>query len=219
MRSMQSARQWSKTKAIVDEVGRFYSAQDQSDGTHLALRWKGLVRYTVPRERAGQIACWKLFKPGKLEIAMRAKASLPHLLGSVACAESENLAIIRDAVGNTAGLSSCRAGAPGPWSKDTILLLDKKALEPLYLVKAGVGEQVDALLKNEAEWLKNLRTEPSLIGHIPNLAAHRSGKELSFVVQSPVLGKLDFNLGSLQLDFLRKLQKLSIQSMQYENSG
>jgi hypothetical protein len=203
----------------VDEVSRFYTAQGQSDGTHLALRWKGLVRYTVPRERAGQHACWRLFKPGRLEIPMRAMAGLPWLLGSVACVESENLTIIRKAIGKEAGLSSCRAGAPGPWSKDTILLLDKRTAKPLYLVKAGAGEAVDALLQNEADWLRSLREEPSLVDHIPGLVAHRSGKDLCFVVQSPVSGKLDFKLGKLQLDFLRKLQRYSLQPMRYEDSA
>jgi hypothetical protein len=150
---------------------------------------------------------------------MRAMAGLPRLLGSVACVESENLAIIRETIGKEAGLSSCRAGAPGPWSKDTILLLDKECAKPLYLVKAGAGEAVDALLQNEAEWLRNLRDEPSLVDHIPNLAAHRSGKDLCFVVQSPMAGKLDFKLGPLQLDFLEKLQMFSRQQMRYEDSG
>ena len=203
---------------IVDEVSRFYTARDQSDGTHLALRWKGRVRYTVPRERAGQHACWKLFNPGKLGIAMRAMAALPRLMGTVACVESENLGTIRDAIGKEAGLSSCRAGAPGPWSKDTILLLDKKSAKPLYLVKAGAGEAVDALLQNEADWLSTLRDQASLADHIPELVAQRSGKDLCFVAQRAISGNLEFTLGVAQRDFLIKLQQSSHRSMRFEDS-
>jgi hypothetical protein len=202
----------------VDEVSRFYRAQDHAHGTHLALRWKGLVRYTVPREWAGRNACWKLFKPGMLGIPMRAKAAMPRLLGSVACVESENLGTIREAIGKEAGLSSCRAGSPGPWSKETILLLDKKTAQPLYLVKAGAGEAVDALLRNEADWLATLRGQVALAGLIPELVAHRSGADLCFVAQHAVAGDLDFRLGAAQLNFLSKLQKSSLQSMRFEDS-
>jgi len=202
----------------VDEVSRFYTAQDRSDGTHLSLRWKGRLRYTVPRGWAGQRACWKLFKPGMLGIPMRAKTTLPRLLGSVACVESENLAIIREAIGKEAGLSSCRAGSPGPWSKETILLLDKKTTKPLYLVKAGAGEAVDSLLRNEADWLGTLGGRATLVEHIPELVAHRSGTDLCFVVQHAVAGNLDFRLGAAQLEFLFKLQRSSLQSMRFEDS-
>jgi hypothetical protein len=202
----------------VDEVSRFYRARDQSIGTHLALRWKGRVRYTIPREKAGQRACWKVFRPGKLEIPLRAMASLPRILGSVGCVESEKLALIRDAIGNVAGLSCCRAGAEGVWSKDTILLLNEKTAEPLCIVKAGTGEAVDSLLRNEANWLRTLRDQAPLVGHIPELIAYRSGKDLSFVAQCALPGNLDFRLGELHFEFLRRLQTYSIQPMRYEDS-
>jgi hypothetical protein len=145
-------------------------------------------------------------------------AHLPRLLGSVSCVESERLALIRDAVGNEAGQSCCRAGAPGPWSKDTILLLRSKTAEPLYIVKAGVGEAADSLLRNEAYWLRTLRDRASLIDHIPQLVAHRSGADLSFVAQTPLFGKLDFELGELSFTFLRKLQEHSRQTIRLEES-
>lgn len=202
----------------MDEVSRLYRADDRLTGTHLSLSWKGRVRFTVPRESAAQKECWKLFKPGKLGIPMRAMATLPRFLGAVSCVESEKLALIRDAIGNEAGLSCCRAGAPGPWYKDTILLLDKAA-EPLYIVKAGAGEAVNGLLTNEANWLGTLRDKPSLADHIPELVAHRSSSDLSFVAQRVLPGDLDFSLGPQQLEFLSKLQESSLQSMRYQDSG
>ena len=176
------------------------------------------MRYTIPREKAGQQACWKVFRPGKLEIPLRAMASLPRLFGSVGCVESEKLALIRDAIGKVAGLSCCRAGAEGVWSKDTILLLNEKTAEPLYIVKAGAGEAVDSLLRNEANWLRTLRDQAPLAGHIPELIAYRSGKDLSFVAQCALPGNLDFRLGELHFEFLRRLQTYSIQPMRYEDS-
>ena len=202
----------------MDEVSRFYAAQDQHAGTHLALRWKGRVRYIVPREMAGQQACWKVFRPGMLGMPLRAKACLPRLLGSVNCIESDKLALVREAIGKAAGLSCWRAGAPGPWSKETILLLEKKTVKPLYLVKAGGNAAVNSLLDNEANWLRKLHEQPSLSDHVPELVAHRPGDDLSFIVQRALSGNLEFRLGEPQVEFLRRLQEFSIQSICYEDS-
>ena len=190
----------------MDELSGLYQAHERSSGTHLALSWKDRVRFTVPREGAAQSACWKLFKPGKLGIPMRVQAALPLLPGAQSCVESEKLLLIRDTIGTDAGLSCCRAGAPGPWYKDTILLLDKSA-EPLFIVKAGAGEAVNGLLSNEAKWLENLRNEPSLACHVSDLVAHRAATDLCFVAQRPFSGKQDSTLGKLQVEFLRKLQR------------
>jgi hypothetical protein len=129
------------------------------------------------------------------------------------------MTVIREAIGKEAGLSCCRTGAAGPWSKDTILILDKKGAKPLYFVKAGAGAAVDSLLQNEADWLCRLRDDKSLAKHVPGIVAHRSGEDLCFVAQYPVSGNLEFSLGSLQLDFLRKLQGHSLQRMRFEDSN
>ncbi len=199
------------------EVSRFYSAPDQPYGTHLALRWNGRVRYIVPRTAAGQKACWKLFHPGRLGFPLRAMARLPRLLGAVSCVEADKLASIREAISKDAGLSCCRTGAPGPWSKDTILFLDQSA-EPQYIVKAGAGEAVNSLLRNEAKWLRTLRSQASLVDHIPEVVAHRSGEDLSFVVERPLQGKFEHKLRELHFAFLRKLQEYSRQTMPLEES-
>jgi hypothetical protein len=201
----------------VADAGRFYRAEDHARGTHLALRWNGRLRFTVPREAVAQEACWRVFRPVRL-VPLRAMVRLPRLLGSVNCVEDVKLASIREAIGIPTGLSCCRTGAPGVWSKDTILLLDKTD-KPLYIVKAGVGQAVDLLLSNEAEWLRGLRDRASLADHIPELVTHRSGADLCFVVQCVLPGNLDYLLGELQLGFLRKLQEYSHQTMPLEQSG
>jgi hypothetical protein len=201
----------------VAEISPFYQAEKQQAGTHLALRWRGRVRYIVPREPAGQQACWRVFQPGRLGILMRVMLRLPQLAGATGCVESDNLALIRQSIGKQAGLSSSRAGAPGPWYKETILFLDEH-YDPLYLVKAGAGVEVDALLQNEAKWLRSLRDQPSLAAHIPALVAHRSGSDLCFVGQCVVSGEIEFQLGESHFDFLRKLQESSLQTMLYDDS-
>lgn len=219
MWSMPSQEQRSSTKAIVDRVSSFYRAQqDQASGTHLALRWNGRVRFVVPRESAAQEACWKTFRHGRLKFPLRAMARLPGFFGAVSCVEDEKLKFIREAIGKDAGLSCCRAGAPGPLSKDTILLLRKKTAEPLYIVKAGEGEAVDLLLRNEASWLQTLRSHAALFDHIPEIVAHQSGADLSFVAERPLLGKLEYGFGDLHIAFLRKLQEHARQTIRYEES-
>lgn len=201
----------------MDEAGQFYRAQDQPGGTYLALRWNGRVRYIVPRAAAARKACWKLFHPGRLELPLRAIASMPRLFGAISCVENEKMVSIRQAIGNEAGRSCCRAGAPGPWSKDTILFLNHSS-EPQYIVKAGAGDAVNSLLRNEASWLQTLRDQPPLAGHVPELIAHRSAAELSFVAESPLPGKLDYRFGELHIAFLRKFQDYSRQTMPLEES-
>jgi hypothetical protein len=203
----------------VNEAGRFYTAQKKAIGTHLALRWKSQVRYVVPRTTAGRQACWEVFNPGPLLIPLCAMARFPQLLGAISCTEGAKIELMRDAIGGRAGLSCCRTGAAGPWSKDTILLLDRKNAKPLFLVKAGEGASVDCLLENEAKWLRRFGEDKTLAEHVPELVAHRSGNDFCFVAQRPLSGKREFNLGSVQMHFLKKLQKSSLQRMRFEDSS
>lgn len=201
----------------MDEIARFYKTENNRIGTHLALRWDGRVRFTIPREKAAQETCWKIFRPGRLEFPMRAMARLPWLFGTTSCVEAEELVAVRGLLDREAGLSCCRTGTKGVWSKDTILLLDKNS-NPLFIVKIGTGRVVDALLKNEANWLQKLRNQAELADHIPEFITHHCGSNVSFVAQSVLSGNLDFRLGPLQVDFLRKLQAYSLQSMRYRDS-
>jgi hypothetical protein len=202
----------------VDNVSRFYLAQRGPTATHFALRWNGRERFTVSRNAAARKACWKVFRPGKLEYPLRAIAGAPRLLGAKGRVESEQLASVRNAIGQEAGESCCRAGTPGVWSKDTILLLDKRSTEPLYIVKAGAGEAVDLLLKNEANWLRSLRDQTSLSNCVPELVAHRSGPDLCFVAERPLTGEVAVEFGEPHVIFLRALQGLSRQRMPLEES-
>ena len=182
------------------------------------LRWNGRVRFTVPRDAAARQACWKTFHPGRLEFFLRAMACMPRLSGAVSCVENDKLESIRETIGNDAGLSCCRSGAPGPWTKDTILFLHRKTTEPLYFVKAGAGNAVDILLCNEANWLRILREQASLVDHIPELVAYRSGENLSFVAELLLPGIPIFTFGDPHVAFLRKFREFSRQTMQIEES-
>jgi hypothetical protein len=207
-----------RTNAIVDEVSRFYKVQNQTTGTHLALRWKGRIRIIIPRNAEAHDTCLNIFMPGRHNYPLRAMARMPRLSGAINCVEAERLTSIRKEIGNEVGLSCCRTGAPGPWSKDTILLLDNGTSEPLYIVKAGSGEQVDMLLQNEANWIHALRDQPSLVDHIPILVAHHSGTYLSFLAITPFRGKLDYRFGESHIAFLQKLQAYSCQNICLEES-
>lgn len=202
----------------MDNSNSLYQIRNQSGSSHITLRLNGRDRFTVPRNRAAQSVCWKTFQPGRLELPLRAIASLPRLLGATGCVEGENLNIIRQTVGNEAGLSCCRYGSPGPWSKNTILFLHKEKVEPVYIVKAGAGSAVAHLLRNEANWLRTLSAMPSLAIHVPDLVAYQSGKELSFVAQRLFTGILDLKFGNPHAEFLNKLHSMSLQVMLYKDS-
>jgi hypothetical protein len=200
------------------ELGLLYNIADRSAGTHLALRWNRRLRFIVPSDADAQTMCWMTFRPGRLELGLRAIASLPRVLGSVSCTEAESLRSIREAMTDESGLSCCRIGTPGPWSKDTILFLDKTTLAPLYVVKVGAGVAVDTLLQNEAYWLRALRNQASLADHVPELVMHHSGADLSYVAERPLAGNIDPGFGQSHIDFLRRLQDYSRQTMWLEES-
>jgi hypothetical protein len=202
----------------VDDIGLFYSAQHKSAGTHLALPWGGRVRFIVPRHNTARQACWGTFHLGRLEYFLRAITWLPRYFGAVCCVEDERLELIRETIGNDAGISCCRSGATGPWSKDTILFLHKKTVAPLCIVKAGAGDAVDLLLRNEANWLRTLQRQASLVDHIPELVAHQSGAYLSFVAELLLPGVIDFEFWDPHVSFLRKFQQHSRQTMRIEES-
>ncbi|MGA9129368.1 MAG: phosphotransferase [Terracidiphilus sp.] len=202
----------------MDSAGHFYNVSEQVTATHRALRWMGRLRYVIPRDCTAQNVCWKTFLPGRVKLPMRAMAHFPFLPGSDRCAESQLMARIRSAIGVEAGFSCCRVGAPGPWTKDTLLFLDKGAATVRYVVKAGSGEAVDRLLHNEAKWLKHLRDDSALADHIPQLIAHRSDIDLCFLAESILSGDFVSRLGEPHIVFLRKLQAHLCQRMRFEDS-
>jgi hypothetical protein len=218
MSSAQLSDRYSKTAAAMDGLSRFYIAASRPDADYLALHWKGRVRYTVPREAAGQRACWDVFRPGRLTLPMRAAARFPRLLGSSTCAEGPGIQAIRQALEAKAGLSCCRSGAAGPWSKETMLFLDKQSAKPLVFAKAGVGGAVGSLLQNEAKWLGYLGEDAGLRQHLPQLLAHRCEDEFSFVAQLPLAGVMRFEFGQSHIDFLLKLYAHSFQLKRFNET-
>jgi hypothetical protein len=202
----------------VDLVNHFYRVADRASGTHLALCWKGMVRFIIPLETNGQQACWTAFRLGRLSVLLRIIASLPCFLGSVRCVEGKELALIRKAIGEDLGLSCCRIGTPGPWSKDTILILNKQTAKPLYIVKAGKGAAVESLIRNEACWLQALHDKAALADHIPELNAYHFGTDFSFVAQSLLSGQLEYQFREPHIAFLRKMQEYTRRTMPIEES-
>jgi hypothetical protein len=202
----------------MDEACHLYRAAEPSAASHLALRLKGWTRYTVPLDGRAQKACWKLFHPGRIELPLRAMAQLPGLFGAVRSQENEKMALLRAALGGETGVSCCKAGVPGPWSKETVLFLDQAA-EPKLVVKAGVGESVDGLLRNEAQWLRALRDQPMLADNVADLVAHQSGKDFCFVAQSVLPGNPEFQFGELHFSFLKEFHAFSRRRLRYEESG
>ncbi len=199
-------------------TGHLYQDESAASATHLALHWRGRLRYVVPRNRRAQHAAWNFFHPGRARIVFEAMTRMPRLLGAAPCVESTALVTIRRAIGSQAALSCCNAGAGGVWSKYTVLLLDERTIDPLCFVKAGAGAAIGNLLRNEADWLSSLGNEPSLAGHIPTLIAHRSGQDLDFLVQSPLKGNSSSVLGQPHFEFLKKLQAYSPRTVRYQDS-
>lgn len=210
----------------MSDTGRLYQAEALAAATHLALHWRGRLRYVVPRDRRAQRATWHFFHPGRTRIVFEAMTRAPRLLGAAPCVESNTLGMIRSAMASQTNFSCCNAGAGGIWSKYTVLLLDEKTIEPLCFVKAGAGAAIGSLLQNEAGWLSSLRNEPALASHVPTLITHSpayspghaSGEGLNFLAQSPLKGNSSEVLGQPHFNFLKKLQAYAPRAMRYQDS-
>lgn len=202
----------------MSDMEGLYASAPFNKGTHLALCLRGRVRYIVPREPAARAACWDTFRPRRIELPLRLMARMPHLSGASACVEGEKLAAIREALGHDAGVSCCRAGGGGVWSKQTLLFPSRTNDQPHSLVKAGAGPVDDRFLRNEAEWLCTLRCSTSLAGHVPEMIAHRSGTDFCFLAQRALPGHMSFNLEAPHFDFLRKLYGYSWRRLDFEES-
>lgn len=201
----------------MDDLGNFYKPA-RTSSTHLAVSWKGTVRYILPMDRNAQRACLSLFKPGRVEPFLRLQTAFPVITGAVPSVESENLAWIRSLLPSDALLSCSRRGAAGPWSKDTILLLSKE-MEPKYVVKAGKGPAIAKLLENEAGWLKRLGQNRNLMMHVPRLLGYdQNPSGISFLAQEVLEGEMSFELGQPHFAYLNVLQATSHQSRRYSES-
>jgi hypothetical protein len=202
----------------VDDAGRLYIEPGAILGTHLALRWKGRVRYVIPRQAAGQRACWQLFHPGLLGIPLRMMAYMPRVFNSQSCREGDSIAYIRAIIGEPGSISACRAGSAGVWLKDTLLFMNHKTGDPSCIVKIGEEAAVGFLLENERNWLAMLSAQPTLAEHVPTLVAYDSTDTFCFVAQRPMTGSFEKQLGPPQFDFLRRLQDYSVRWVRYRDS-
>jgi hypothetical protein len=195
-----------------------YAAAPPGEGTHLALRLRGRIRYIIPRQAAERAACWETFRPGRAELPFRLMARLPRLSGASDCVEGERLTAIRQTRGPDLGVSCCRTGGVGVWSKQTLLFTSRSKDQPHTLVKVGAGTIDDRFLRNEAEWLCALRSSSSLAGQIPELIAYQSGTDLCYLAQHAFPGDMSFSLGAPHFDFLRKLHGYSLRKMDFGES-
>lgn len=199
-------------------TGHLYQGESAAAATHLALNWRGRLRYVVPRDRRAQRAAWHFFHPGRIRAVLEPMILLPRLLGTMHCAENAHLTAIRTAIDMQRGYSCCVGGAEGVWSKDTLMFLCEGSAQPLYLVKAGAGPVVDRLLACEALWLRTLSVEPALHSHIPEIVAHCGGAGLCFLAQTPLPGRRNFRIGTAHFNFLRALHNWSARNLRYPES-
>lgn len=97
-------------------------------------------------------------------------------------------------------------GTPGPYQKASMLVMSPQG-DPQSLVKIALGDHANAMVKNEAAWLRTLSTHAATADSVPQLLrAGRTENGFRYVAQSIVGGKVGSSVFTpLHADFLRRL--------------
>jgi hypothetical protein len=178
-----------------------------ADATHRAVRHGQRVRYILPQDSAARHAAMHFFASDlRGRLTARALAALSALRGAEPRCATPLLHEIAARLGGNTGTCAIANGAPGPWTKSTVLFLDAKH-RPAAVVKLGVTEAAARLIAGEAQWLTQLGALPGLAPAVPRLLGFHRGDPTTWLAQEPMLGRASSRqLGNGQIDFLRLLQ-------------
>lgn len=110
-------------------------------------------------------------------------------------------------------------GTPGPYNKQTIVLLDRSGAAKA-IAKCALSPAARKLLENEAHWLQWLAAQPALVGSIPRLLAQAEVEEALVILQSPGAGRQCHGaLQPLHVRFLAELHRASLGEGPFDRSG
>ncbi len=108
-------------------------------------------------------------------------------------------------------------GAPGPWRKDVVLVIDGR--DPVAVGKVAVTFEAAALLENESRWLGQLGASESIRGHVPRLIGAGTFEGQRFLVVSMLEGtRPGLTLSARILELTARIQTAVPATRGYHNS-
>ena len=138
--------------------------------THVSLRSGGRVRFIAPRALSAAQAGISFFLRGRNRLKACALWWWASAQRGTRARESDAISFLRRQCLPAVDATFLKKGADGPWSKDSILLLED-GTRPVGIAKVGRADKVRDLVMNEAQWLARLGAKQSLHPHLPAVLA------------------------------------------------
>jgi hypothetical protein len=189
------------------------------EATHYTYPLRGPARFVLPMQ--GSIASHGLrfFGSRKTRLALAVKSLFAKRPGAARLREVSRLEGIKSRVCGGQGYTVAALGAPGPYSKDSILFLDAMQQE-LAIAKVGGTPAAIRLLGNEVAWLGRLGNDESVHVHIPRLIAYEPIADGQLLLQTVGAGRKGvLSLGLSHMQFLGRLQTTGEVHRGYSGSG
>lgn len=204
-----------------DITHNMFMRTTNESATHFSYRDTQRIRYILPNEKKLAQTALEFFLPTQKRLMLIGKRLL-HPRRTIVEKFFYRADKLLDTVKNLADFREVEVaisiGTPGPYSKNTILLLDNKA-RPLAVAKHGTSLAAINLLQNEAIWLGKLALHENMRGATPSLITAGEISGGFIVVQTVVKGKsVKHQDMTLILSFLQMLQSSGDQSIDFLHS-
>lgn len=178
------------------------------------------MRYIFPRDPSARRAAIRFFAPG-LHKRFRMELLIAHT--AVRTREFRCGTTLVERIMSEVGISEASYavvnGTPGPWTKSTLLVMDKSN-RPCAVVKVGTTEAARILIKNEAVWLNRLAECRDVSAMVPRCLLFSTSEDVTWLAQEPLAGKIDARVpGNYEVAFLRALQSGMPTSSGFSNSN
>jgi len=187
-------------------ISPLFTEVDTTHASHRLYPSIAHARLLLPQNKMNTKIGLQIFCNKQQRIKMAAHSIFsnkqPHYV------ENEDMQALKIAAGSPDAVSVVSLGTPGPYNKQTVLLLDKNH-QPISITKVGTNKYTQSLLENESYWLKTINNIDNLSDLSPLLIQSGTIGSFYFLTQSVSAGtssseKLTVN----HINFLSLLQNI-----------
>jgi hypothetical protein len=191
-----------------------------AEATHRVVTRRGYARYVLPNSDRARSAAIAFFSAGSRgRIGLRVVSAFAGKPGDESRCATPLLEQVLDSIGHAGAAWALANSMPGPWSKGTVLVLDRLD-RPAAVIKVGNAEIASRLIENEAGWLRSLAAHACLAPTVPRLLGLWRRDSATWLAQEPLAGSASGSaLKRHHLRFLALLQQELPISCGFAGSG
>ncbi len=162
-------------------INLLFSLAEAENASHYLYPSPSHSRLILPKDTQYSKVALQFFSNKRQRLKMLLQRALTK--ESLYCVENDCMNSLKIAAGYPNAYPAVSLGTPGPYNKQTVLLLDNSYM-PISITKVGANNQTSLLLKNEAYWLKTVNMNASLATFIPSVVQDSSVNSLFFLTQT-----------------------------------